>query len=657
MSRIEKVEAVHLKRKAILYIRQSTMRQVVINTESTMRQYALRDRLIELGWDGAMIETIDCDLGRSGADAAGRDGFRQMLADVGEGIVGAVACIECSRLSRSSGDWGRLMEICALSGTILIDDDGIYDPNNFNDRLLLGLKGTMSEAELHFLRERMRGGAIHKAKRGELRCLLPVGYVYNEAGQVIKDPDIQIQNSVTLFFESFRVCGSAHKLAIYYSEKGYLFPTNRNRGFGSPDIRWDVLTPSRANKVLHSPTYAGVYSYGKIQSQSTVKGKKLRPVPEEQWVSNIENHHEAYITIEEYRANVTALLSNQTNKGASPPREGGALLQGVAICARCGSKMFVNYDKDGSSRYICRHRSKGAPYLGGLCLSVNGRSVDRAVADAILERLTPEAVREADQVLRELERRKQGEDNYFAMQVEKAEFEVGLARKRYMNADPDNRLVSAELERLWNERMNQLSQAETRLRKYRAASDSGLAKTDTERLLALPEKLQIAWCGNTLKTTDKKRIIRCLVEDVTLNLISDKIHVGIRFKGGKEESLVVPRPLPIHEKTKTSPEIVEYVREASKKYNAWYIADQLNAAGKKSSLGLPFTGLIVRGIQNRHKIPPLAKYLRSIGYLSAKEKAAQLGVAESTLAMHRLNGKFTGPFIKASKNGDYMYEP
>jgi len=226
-----------------------------------------------------------------------------------------------------------------------------------------------------------------------------------------------------------------------------------------------------------------------------------------------------------------------------------------------------------------------------------------------------------------------------------------------MNADPENRLVCAELERLWNERMNQLAQAEAELRKSRTKADSVRLKTDMESLLTFPEKLRQTWGGDTLRMVDKKRIVRCLIEDIALNMLGDEIHIGIRFKGGITESLSVPRPLSAHEKIKTVPEIVEYVRVASKKYNAWDIAEQLNNAGKKSSLGLPFTQLLVRDIQNHHKIPPLTKHLRSIGYLSAKEKAAQLGIGKSTLAMHRLNGKFTGAFIRASKNSDYMYEP
>ena len=653
-----KIEAAHLKRKAIVYIRQSTMRQVVVNTESTMRQYALKERLLQLGWDGSMIEIIDCDLGRSGAETTGRTGFRQMLADVGEGDVGAIACIECSRLSRSSGDWGRLMEICALSGTILIDDDGIYDPNDFNDRLLLGLKGTMSEAELHFLRERMRGGALSKAKRGDLRSRLPVGYLYNEAGQVKKDPDIQVQKAIMMFFESFRICGTAHKLALYYSEKEYLFPVNKNLGVGQSDIHWDVLTPARARKVLHSPTYAGIYTYGRRQTKNTVKGKKICSAPEEEWISNIENHHEAYISPDEYRENVSTLHSNCSEKGASPPREGSALLQGTVLCARCGSKMFSNYGPGNYRSYICINRLSGEPYTNKYCLSVNGISADNAVSDIILQRLTPEAVKAADDVLRELEKRKHSEDNYFVLQVERAKYEAELARKRYMNIDPENRLVSAELERLWNEAMTRLAGAEAQLRKYRSASNSGQTKTDMERLLALPEKLKKTWHDNTLDMADKKRIIRCLVEDVTLNNMSDgKIHVGIRFKGGLIESTILPRPLRSHEQRVTNPEIVEYVKEASKNHTTEEIAEQLKTLGKRTGTGLDFNVFRVRSIQQRYNIPLLSEHLRSMGYLSTADKAEQLGISKSKLNEHRKNGKFTGVVVKTSQNGDYMFAP
>lgn len=452
MGKNDKIEAMHLKRKAILYIRQSTMRQVYENTESTLRQYALEEHLIQLGWSRDMIEVIDCDLGQSGAEISCRNGFRQMLADVGEGNVGAIASIECSRLSRSSGDCGRLTEICAISRTILIDDDGIYDPNNFNDRLLLGLKGTMSEAELHFIRERLRGGALSKAGRGELRNGLPVGYVYNEAGNIIKDPDIQVQESVLLFFETFRICGTAHRLATYYGEKGYLIPTDRNRGFGSKTvIYWGILTPSRAHNILTSPAYAGIYTYGRIQTYNTIKGKRRRQTPDDQWISYIEGHHDFYITPKEYKNNCNLLSSNSTRNGASPPREGNALLQGIAICSECGNRLNVAYKKYKNSlygMYVCCRILKGEPYSHKQCMCISSHAVDIAVSDAILKRLTPEAIKSAQEIQTEIDRRKSSSDNYFVLQVEKARYDTELAKKRYMNADPENRLVCMELERL-----------------------------------------------------------------------------------------------------------------------------------------------------------------------------------------------------------------
>ena len=661
MNRTGKIESTHLNRKAILYIRQSTMRQVYENAESTIRQYALKEKLVGLGWAQDMIEIIDCDLGRSGAEMANRDGFRQMLADVGEGNVGAIASIECSRLSRHSGDWGRLTEICALSGTILIDDDGIYDPNDFNDRLLLGLKGTMSEAELHFLRGRMRGGALNKAERGELRYTLPVGYVYDEAGKMIKDPDAQIQAAIALFFESFRICGTANKVATYYGKKGYLFPTDRNRGFGNKtDVYWEPLTPSRAIYVLKSPAYAGAYTYGRIQTKNTVNGKKRRPVAEGDLISFIEDHHEPYITPDEYRMNCELLSANSTRKGASVPREGNALLPGIALCAKCGNHLSVNYKKEKGStywQYVCGHVGKGEPFSHKSCICVSGRVVDQAVSDIILQRLTPDAVKTAEEVWRELDNRKSAEDQYFILQIEKARYEAELAKKRYMNADPENRLVAAELERLWNERMAQLAKASEDLNKHKSAVRTGQAGPDIEQLFTFPERLESAWRDNALNITDKKRIVRCLVEDVTFALLGDEIMIGIRFKGGLTECVNVRRPLKKYEMWTTAPEIVEYIREASKKYPVDEIVEQLNNQGKRSGKGFAFTLASVRGIQYQYGIPSLKAHLRSIGYLSTEEKAERMGISANALNKRRKSGIYTGICVRTTGGGDYMYAP
>ena len=661
MNRIAKIESTHLERKAILYIRQSTMRQVYENSESTARQYALKEKLIGLGWMQNMIEIIDCDLGRSGAEATGRTGFRQMLADVGEGNVGAVACLECSRLSRHSGDWLRLMEICALSNTILIDDDGIYDPNDFNDRLLLGLKGTMSEAELHFLRGRMRGGALSKAERGDLRFFLPVGYVYDRAGKIVKDPDMQIQEAVALFFESFRICGTANKLAKYYREKEYMFPTDRNRGFGSEtDIYWEPLTPSRAYKVLRTPSYAGIYVYGSSKVVDTVNGKKRKRIDEENVISFIEDHHEGYITLDEYRSNGEILSSNYTRNGASVPREGCALLPGIVLCAKCGRKMTVNY-KTGENytywQYICGNTGGEQAYSHEHSICISGRSVDQAVSELVLQKLTPEAVKSAAEVQKELTNRKHSENQYFIMQIEKARYEAELAKKRYMLADPENRLVAAELERLWNDQINQLSKATEALHKHKSKNATDQVDNDMVHLYGLPEKLEYAWQNDGLNIVDKKRILRCLIEDVTLNLNGDDIQIGIRFIGGLTESLKVQRPPKKYETWTTSPEIVEYVREASKKHTVDEMVEHLNSQGKTSGKGFAFTSASVRNIQYHYEIPSLKASLRSKGYLSTEEKARQMGISPSTLNKRRKSGSYSGIYVKTTGGGDYLFAP
>lgn len=661
MEQHSKIQDTHLKWKAILYIRQSTMRQVYENTESTLRQYALHDKLVRLGWNEQMIEVIDCDLGQSGADMKNRQGFRQMLADVGEGRVGAIASIECSRLSRSCGDWGRLTEICGLGRTLLIDDDGVYDPNDFNDRLLLGLKGTMSEAELHFLHERMRGGALNKASRGELKNPLPVGYLYDEGGRIVKDPDLQVQSALELFFRSFRICGSAHRLATYYGEKGFRFPTDRNRGqAGMSDIYWEYLTPSRAAYILKSPTYAGIYVYGRMQSCPAIAGNKRKAMPVEKWHSYIEGHHDAYISIEDYNTNRSMLAANSTKKNSSAPREENALLQGIVVCAKCGRCMGVSYKKYGerlAGTYHCVRTNKGEPFSHDSCICISSRAVDQAVEAVLLEKLTPEAVRSAHRIQKELEKRQHDSDNFFALQVEKARYEAELARKRYMNADPENRLVCSELERIWNEKMGILSKCESELKRHERDTAESVRSYDLAALSKFPEKFKEAWHADSLDMVTKKRLLRCLIQDVTLRENEGIIQAGIRFSGGAEELIEVQRPPKKYETWTTSPEIVEYIRSESKRHTVEEIVALLNNSDKKSGKGKSFSPNIVRGIQYHYKIPSLKQYLRSIGYLSTEEKAVELGITPNALNKRRISGAYCGEVVKTTAGGDYMYRP
>ena len=342
----EKVSVSHLSRNAYLYVRQSTLRQVIENTESTRRQYALRQRAIALGWPSERIVVIDCDLGQSGAAAVDRAGFQQLVAEVGLGRAGIVLGLEVSRLARNSSDWHRLLELCALSGTLILDEDGVYDPGHFNDRLLLGLKGTMSEAELHVLRARLLGGVLSKARRGELRCSLPVGLVYAPDGQVVRDPDQGVQAALRLFFATFRRTGSAFKTVQTFRTQTLRFPQRLRKGPRKGELVWGELAHAQALHLLHNPRYAGAFVYGRRQTRKLADGKEHTVMrPRDQWLVLIRDAHEGYLSWEEHEDNLRQLQENaqaHATQRRSPPREGPALLQGLVLCGRCGQR----YHKD-----------------------------------------------------------------------------------------------------------------------------------------------------------------------------------------------------------------------------------------------------------------------------------------------------------------------
>jgi len=342
-----KIKNEHLSRRAFLYIRQSTQRQVYENTESTKRQYALKERLIGMGWSESQIEIIDSDLGQSGTESEGRRGFQYLVSEVSLGRAGVIAGIEVSRLSRSSSDWNRLLQIAALSNTLIMDEDGIYNVNDFNDRLLLGLKGTLSEAELHYLQARMRGGALNKAKRGELRIQIPIGYIYDENGQICKDPDARVQEAITLFFNTFKRVGSAYNVMREYAKQGYLFPNRQFKDYRLGELSWDTLTSSNAGRILKNPIYAGIYVYGRTQAHHTVEGRKRKQMPKEEYHAWLPNSHPAYISEVQFEENILQLAKNtrpnlELDHGGAV-REGAALLQGIVICGVCGRKMQVRY--------------------------------------------------------------------------------------------------------------------------------------------------------------------------------------------------------------------------------------------------------------------------------------------------------------------------
>ena len=381
-----KVTGAHLARTAYLYVRQSTLRQVLTNTESATRQYALRQKAIALGWPAEQIVTIDTDQGQSGASAADREGFQRLVAEVGMGRAGIVLGLEVSRLARNNADWHRLLEICALSGTLICDEDGLYDPTDFNDRLLLGLKGTMSEAELHFIRARLSGGQLSKARRGELQMRLPVGLVYDPAGKVVLDPDTGVQQAIRHLFTLFARTGSARATVQQFNADGLLFPVRVRTGAHKGELAWMPLQHWRVLRTLHNPRYAGAFAYGRRRERLAARRQEdLRQlVPREQWIALIRDAHPGYISWDQYETNQKLLLANATAHGADraagPAREGTALLQGLAICGRCGRRMTVRYHTRRGVEvpdYQCQNRciQDGAPR----CQTIPGGGVDAAV--------------------------------------------------------------------------------------------------------------------------------------------------------------------------------------------------------------------------------------------------------------------------------------
>jgi DNA invertase Pin-like site-specific DNA recombinase len=358
----QKVTAQHLKRNAYLYVRQSTLRQVFENTESTERQYALKQRAVALGWPQDQVIVIDDDQGQSGATMAGRDGFQRLVADVGMGRAGIVMGLEVSRLARNSSDWHRLLEICALSSTLILDEDGVYDPGHFNDRLLLGLKGTMSEAELHVLRARLRGGLINKARRGELESKLPIGLIYDGNGRTILDPDKQVQESIRALFQNFRRTGSAFATVRAFHKQGLKFPRRPRTGPARGEVVWGDLVHSRVLWILHNPRYAGAFFFGRSRHRY-VGGRMAssEALPRDQWTSFIQDAHVGYIGWDEFEENQRTLRANSQAHGLdrrkSPPREGPALLQGLVMCGICGGRMTVRYYRRAGKlvpNYVCQ---------------------------------------------------------------------------------------------------------------------------------------------------------------------------------------------------------------------------------------------------------------------------------------------------------------
>jgi DNA invertase Pin-like site-specific DNA recombinase len=637
-----KVTAGHLARNAYLYVRQSTLKQVLNNTESTARQYALRQRAAALGWPAAQIITIDTDQGQSGASAADREGFQHLVAEVGMGRAGIVLGLEVSRLARNNADWHRLLEICALTSTLICDEDGLYDPGEFNDRLLLGLKGTMSEAELHFIQARLRGGQLSAARRGQLRMGLPVGLVYDGAAHVVLDPDTGVQDAIRHLFAVFARTGSARAVVADFQNEKLLFPVRIGTGPRKGELAWMQLTHWRVLRTLHNPRYAGAFAYGRRREAVAANGKKtFQALPREQWTALIPGAHPGYITWEAYEANQQLLLGNAaahgTDRAAGPAREGTALLQGLAICGRCGRRMTIRYHTRGGTQvpdYQCMREA--IDNAGRRCQTIPGAAVDACIGQLLLDTLTPLSLEVALTVQAEIEARADEADAIRRGHVERARHRADLARRRYLAVDPGNRLVAGSLEADWNDTLRALQAAQD---DYDNATTGTAALTgeDKARIRALAADFPALWTSPATPQRERKRMARLLIDDVTMTK-TDRIHLHIRFRGGQTTSLAVPIPPPSWQLRQTSPGTLALLNQLLNDHTDAQAAAALNAAGHRSGEGKPFTGRIVLELRRSHHLPSHADRLRARGLLTLDEIAAQLGVHISTIKAWRRAG-------------------
>jgi DNA invertase Pin-like site-specific DNA recombinase len=654
----QKVAASHLARLAYLYVRQSTLRQVLENTESTKRQYALRERAVALGWPIDRIVVIDSDQGRSGADGD-REGFGRLVAAVGMGEVGIVLGLEVSRLARSSTDWHRLLEICAMTDTLILDEDGLYDPGHFNDRLLLGLKGTMSEAELHVLKARLLGGQRAKAARGELEMKLPVGLVTDPAGKVVLDPDGSVQAAVRTFFATFRRTGSATATVRHFREQGLLFPRRLASGPHAGEVAWGPLVHSRALRALKNPRYAGAFAYGRTRTRRLPGGGEVRTrLPREEWHTLILDAHPGYISWADHEANLARLHENAQANGAerrkSPPREGPALLQGLVVCGRCGDRMGVRYHMDHGvpvPEYHCQREA--VEHARPLCQRVLGRDLDRAMGELLVETVTPLALEVALAVEAELAGRALEADRLRRGQVERARYEAELAQRRYLRVDPDNRLVADSLEADWNHKLRALAAAQEEYERARAADGRVLDEAQRAVVLALATDFPRLWADPATPQRERKRMVRLLIEDVTL-LRTDAVVAHVRFRGGAARTLTLPLPLAAADLRRTDPAIVAEIDVLLEEHTDAQVAAILEERGIRPSVSTRFSAGIVVHLRAKHGLVDHRTRLQRRGLLTLEEISRILGADPCTVKIWARQGRI--PSRVVNEKGERLYE-
>jgi len=657
MNDASKVKPNHIQRTAFIYIRQSTPAQVEYNRESTARQYALVEKASQLGWAKEQVTVIDEDLGMSGSGFAERSGFARLTAEVALGHVGIVFALEVSRVARNNADWYRLFDLCSITDTLVGDSDGLYHPALFNDRLVLGLKGIMAEAELHILRARLEGGIRNKAARGELRRGLPVGFVWGEQdGEVRFHPDESVGSIIRTVFSKFTELGSVRKVWLWLRSEGLSFPTRKHiKG----EIRWVTPTYTAIHAVLTNPVYAGAYIYGKSHRERYVDDqgklrKRTRLLPMADWPVLLTEHHSGYIDWATFQANQARIDSNvhpEPHQAGGAVREGAALLQGLATCGKCGRRLHTHYTgKNAAPGYHCAGKDIVSG-RGVYCLNVGGVQIDQTVVDAFLKAMTPAALEATQLAIEQLEASHDAALGQWRLAVERARYEAERAERQYRAVEPENRLVARGLETEWEKRLRDLAAAEAELERREKQRPRTLGEEEKKKIFSLGSDLKKVWTAPTTTDRDRKELLRTLLEEVIVSVVraERRGHLTLRWRGGTltECDLSLPRMKPrgLH----TDEDTISLLRRLAALYPDDVIAGILNRQERRTASGERFTALHVGGLRRYRNIPryePPAE--RPAGEVLPIRKAAEiLGVYTSTIHRWLNDGFIAGEQVTA----------
>lgn len=649
MSETTKITPGHLGRCAWVYLRQSSPAQVERNRESTEQQYRLVERALTLGWTREQVHLVDEDLGVSAQGMVDRSGFARLTTEVGLGGVGIVFALEVSRLARNNADWYRLLDLCGVTDTLIGDADGIYHPGLLNDRLVLGLKGTMAEAELHVLRARLDGGIRNKAARGELRRGLPVGFVWGEEeGEVRFHPDEAVTGAIRTAFDRFAELGSARQVWLWFHSQGLTFPLQSST---LEEIRWVSPTYTKIHQVLTNPVYAGAYVYGKTGHKRYVDEtgrvrKRVRQLPRSEWAVLIRDHHKGFIDWETFERNEARIAQNtrpRPHESGGAVREGAALLQSIASCGRCGRRLRVYYSgRNSSPGYYC----PGAGIVHGRgesCMRVGGCQLDRAVAAAFLEALAPAGPEASLVAAEQLTADHEAVLAHFRRDVERARYEVQRAERRYRAVDPEHRLVARGLEAEWEQRLRALEAAEQELARREQQRPRALTPQERSSILSLGQDLERVWSATTTTDRDRKELLRTLLEEVLIAVSREEARatLTLRWRGGLIRQIEVPLPHSHPAPIRTEEETIQLVRRLATHYPDPVIAGILNRQGRRTATGMRFTANRVASLRSHWGIPCFQRPPQQPEgeLLTVDQTAQRLGVAASTV--HRwLNDGF-----------------